>query len=187
MTFRYKDIFGLINPLWWTGNLNLNHLKEDKMSSSVLIDFFHLLATVAWIGGMIYNAAIFPGLLGAVEPPQRGRVMGAMAKRFTIMSWLSVLILLVTGILKTPSSMLFDTVSSYGLILTVKHVMIILMIIFGLMITLVFAPKLRRYIPSPGNGPAPEFIAAQNGIKIFSSLNTLLGLGVLFCVALLHG
>lgn len=102
------------------------------------------------------------------------------------MSWLSVLILLVTGILKTPSSMLFDTISSYGVILTVKHVMIILMIICGLMITFVFAPKLRRYIPSPGSGPAPEFIAAQNGIKIFSSPNPLLGVGVLFCVALLH-
>ena len=130
------------------------------MSSSVIIDFFHLLATVAWIGGMIYNAAVFPGLIGAVEPSNRGRVMGVMAKRFTILAWGSILILLVTGVLKTPSSLLFDTVSAYGLILTVKHVMIILMIIFGLMITFVFAPKPRRFIPPPGSGPSPEIIAA---------------------------
>lgn len=157
------------------------------MSSSVIINFFHLMATVAWIGGMIYNAAIFPGLMGAVEPPGRGKVMGAMAKRFTILAWVSVLILLVTGLLKTPSSMLFDTVSSYGILLTVKHLMILLMIIFGIIISFVYAPRLRRLAPAPGAAPDPGFFAAQKGIKIYSSLNTILGIAVLFLVAVMQG
>jgi hypothetical protein len=44
------------------------------------LDFLHLLATAAWIGGMIYIILVLMPSLTAIDPPQRGKLMGAAAK-----------------------------------------------------------------------------------------------------------
>lgn len=149
-------------------------------------DFLHLLATVTWIGGMIYiNLALMPGLT-AIDPPQRGKLMGAVGKRFAILSWSSVLILLITGYLKTPEGMLFETLTSYGMTLTVKHFTIMGMMVVGIYISLVIVPQMGTLAPKPGEPPSPDFIKAQKRLPMLSVTNMILGIVVLFCAALLR-
>ena len=155
------------------------------MGSFNLIDFIHLFFTVIYIGGMVYMDLIFMPALRVLDPPQPGKILGVVAKRFTITAWLSVLVLLVTGYLKTPDGMLLDISAGYGIILTLKHVLFLLMIIFGLVITLGIAPKLQKLAPKAGEKPSAEFLKNQKAIGLLSSTNMVLGILILVLVYML--
>lgn len=156
------------------------------MSFAVINNFLHLLATVSWIGGMIFvNFVLFPSQK-AIDPAQRGKLFGAVIKRFTIVVWVSIIILLLTGLYKTPSQMLINPQGNFGLWLTVKHIVIILMITFGIVVTFFVGPKLGKLAPKPGEQPSPEFIYAQRMMRTLALTNMILGIIVLFCVSMIQ-
>ena len=149
------------------------------MTLSTIINFLHLFATVTWIGGMIYFNLILMPSLTAIDPPQRGRLLGAVAKRFTFLSWGSIIILVITGLLITPSYMLLTFSGVYGISLTLKHLVILLMIIIGLVITFSLGPKMHSLSPSPGEPPSSGFLKVQNQLSVLVRINTILGVLVL--------
>lgn len=154
------------------------------MTVYVINNFIHLLTAVIWIGGMIYTNLVFMPSLSLIEPSQRGVMIGAVAKRFTIVSWTSIFVLLISGFFKTPDEMLFTTSNSYGLMITVKHILFLVMILSGSLITFKYAPLLRTIAPKAGEKPSDEFINAQKNLKILSSINMILGIIVLLAVSL---
>lgn len=155
------------------------------MSAFNLVDFLHALFTVTWIGGMIFMGLVLKPAMAAVDPSQAGRLFGVIAKRFTILAWTSMIILLITGIMKTPDGAMFDTSAGYGLTLTIKHILFALAIINGLLITFVAAPKIRKFAPQPGVAPGPEFRQAGKMIDILSGTNTILGVLILALATML--
>jgi copper resistance protein D len=156
------------------------------MKATLVVDFLHLLATVTWIGGMLFMKLVLMPAMEAIDPPQRGLLMGAAAKRFTIVAWSCTVVLLATGFLKTPGQYLFDSGTTFGTLLLIKHVVIVLMIVVGLVITLSVAPRLRALAPAPGKAPSPELAAVQKRLEALSATNTVLGLVVLLLVAMLR-
>ena len=154
------------------------------MLFTMINDFLHLLATVVWIGGLIYiNLVLMPSLT-AIDPPQRGKLSGAVAKRFTILAWCAVIILLITGYLKTPSGMLFNISNTSAVALTIKHILVLVMIAIGLLVTFVTAPKMKSLAPEPGEPPPPEFLKAQKQLSTLALTNMILGILVLLSVAI---
>lgn len=156
------------------------------MSFAVINNFLHLLAAVIWIGGMIFaNMILFPSHF-AIDPPQRGKLLGAVVKRFTIVSWICIVVLVLTGLYKTPTHMLLSPEGNFGLWLTIKHIVIILLILFGIIITFVIGPKIRKLGPQQGEQPSAEFLNAQKQIRILGTTNMILGIIVLFCVSMMQ-
>ena len=121
----------------------------------------HLLAAAAGRGGMVFINAILAPSLAVLEPPQRGRLMGSVAKRFTALAWTSTLLLAVTGLLKSPEGLLGDTTTDVGLLLTVKVALFGVMVVVGAVITFAVAPKLVALAPAPGSTPSPAYVKAQ--------------------------
>jgi len=156
------------------------------MTFENVVDFLHLVATATWIGGMLFMKLVLIPAQEAIEPGQRGRLMGVAAKRFTAVAWTSVVVLLVTGFLKTPALFLLDTTTSYGTILLAKHAIVAAMIVVGLVITLVVAPRLRALAPAPGGATGPELPRVQARLEALSAVNTVLGLVLLFLVTALR-
>jgi uncharacterized membrane protein len=150
-----------------------------------IINFFHLFATVVWIGGMFYMDLILMPSIAKIDPGERGKLMGMIAKRFTITAWSAIIILIISGILKTPSDMYFDTSDEYGIYLFIKHVLIIGAIIVGLVITFVYVPGLKANTPKPGEKPSAEFTAYSKKIEKLSKTNLVLGILILICASLL--
>jgi uncharacterized membrane protein len=155
------------------------------MILQTVIDFLHLLATVAWIGGAVYMNLVLMPSLNAIEPPARGKLMAAASKRFTIIAWSSIIVLAITGYLKTPAGMLFNTTETYGMTLTVKHVLFLTMIALASLIMLVVVPRMNALAPKPGEKPSPGFLKAQTLLPRLSVTATILGIVVLLCVVLL--
>ncbi len=155
------------------------------MSAFNLVDFLHVLFTVSWIGGMIFMGLVLKPAMSAVDPSQAGKLFGVIAKRFTIVAWTSMIILLITGIMKTPDGAMFDTSAGYGLTLTIKHILFALATINGILITFVAAPKIRKFAPAPGTAPGPEFRQAGKMIDILSGTNTIFGVIILALATML--
>lgn len=155
------------------------------MSDASIFQFLHLLFTVFWIGGMTFMHFVLNPALSAISPQEGGKLMGAIAKRFTIIAWSSTVVLIVTGLLKTPSGLLFDTSSTYGTLLLLKHIAFAVMMVNGLIITFGIAPKLRSFAPKEGERPSVEFAGAQKRLGMLSGLNMLLGVLVLFLISMI--
>lgn len=63
-----------------------------------LLIWLHLLAAVAWIGGMVFlSIVLVPVLKREPFAPQRGALMRASGLRFRVVVWASVGLLLATG------------------------------------------------------------------------------------------
>ena len=64
-----------------------------------LSHFFHLLATVVWIGGIfMVLLVILPGAKTSLEsPPMTGKLMKEITRRLTPMVNISILVLIITG------------------------------------------------------------------------------------------
>jgi len=159
--------------------------EVEEMVLQAVIDFLHVLATATWIGGMIYINMVLMPSLAAIAPPERGKLMGAAGKRFSFFSWGSVLALLITGFLKTPTGMLFNVAEEYGAMLTLKHVAVLAMIAIGIFITVGILPKIAALAPKAQEPPAPGFLKAQNRLKQLAVTNMILGMVVLLCAVLL--
>lgn len=153
------------------------------MTKAWFLQFAHLLATSAWIGGMLFMKAVLVPSLAVLEPPQRGRLMTSVARRFTALAWTSVVLLALTGFLKTPDGLLGDTTTDVGLLLTVKLALFGGMVAVGLVITFGVAPRLAALAPAPGAAPGPGFLKAQKALDALSAFNALLGLVVLGIVS----
>jgi copper resistance protein D len=151
----------------------------------VIVNFLHLLATAVWIGGAIFIQLILNPSLFLIEPQQSGKLQGIIAKRFSITAWSCLIILIITGIIKTPSNMYFNTASDMGLYLTIKHGLIILMIILGLAIGLIIGPRMRASAPKQGEKPSGEFLKHSKQLHRVAMLNTLLGILVLVYASML--
>ena len=155
------------------------------MTLSTINNFFHLLATTTWIGGMIYINIVLMPSLSAIDPSQRGRLLVAITKRFTFLSHGSLIILLITGIVKTPTQMLFNISGIYGIALTLKHLVILAMVVVGLLISIWLGPKMQSLSPAPGEQPAEGFLKIQTQISVFARINMVLGVMVLFLAGII--
>jgi uncharacterized membrane protein len=152
-----------------------------------LLQFYsmlHLLAVITWLGGMLFmNLILMPGMM-ALDSAQRGALIGAVAKRFSIAAWTSVIVLLITGVLKTPPGMMFAPASHYGGVLLLKHILILIAIIIGLTISLGVAPKLSKLAPKAGEAPSSEFMSAQKKLRTLSTTNMIIGVCIVIVISL---
>ncbi len=58
----------------------------------------HMAATVAWVGGLIFQSIILPGATRSLEPLARARLFAALARRFQPVAWISLAVLIFTGL-----------------------------------------------------------------------------------------
>ncbi len=57
----------------------------------------HLLAATAWVGGMLYALVVLRPALGVLDPPQRLQLHMVTLKRFFLVVWHAMPIMLLTG------------------------------------------------------------------------------------------
>lgn len=138
-----------------------------------------------WIGGMIImNLILFPAQ-SVMAPAERGKLISGSAKKFSIFAWLSVVILFVTGLIKSPSILLLNTTSHLGLWLTVKYVLILIMTVLGLILSFHLAPNMKKFAPKAVGQPSPEFISNQAMLSKLSLINMILFILVLLVICVM--
>ena len=153
--------------------------------ADVIINFFHLLATSVWIGGALFIKIVLEPALKKTDPSLGGKIMGNVAPRFSIAAWTSLIILIVTGLLKTPSDMLFSADGETETYLMLKHVAIIVVLIIGVLIAFIIVPKMNSSMPKPGERPSDNFLNYSKQLQRLSLTSTVLGIIILILASLL--
>ena len=151
----------------------------------------HMAATVAWVGGLTFQALILPSVTRTIEPLARARFYAALARRFQPIAGLSLAILVFTGLSQMAANPayagLLQVQSRWAQAILAKH------LAFGLMIaaagyqTWSVQPRLARMMLlhagglGAGEDEIPRILARIDQI---TRLNTALALVVLAFTAI---
>ena len=133
---------------------------------------FHVLGAVAWVGGMVFAILVLRPALGVLEPPQRLALHEAVLKRFFLIVWHAMPILLLTGYL-----LLFGWYGGFrgaGWHIHVMHLTALLMA--GVFLTIVTGPW-REFRAARARGDAAGAATQADRIRQLVTMN--LGLGLL--------
>ncbi len=147
---------------------------DPKLIVFAIITFLHDLFTAVWIGGLItLGLTVLPSakkVLG--KGPEMKKLMDAIQKRLSVLVYVSIVGLLLTGLLQANRAAdfqgLFSFANTYSIFLSLKHVLVLAMIAITLYRSLVLG---RRTGPST---PAQEKLS----VKLLL-LNMILGVAVL--------
>jgi uncharacterized membrane protein len=122
------------------------------MSQSILAInlFFHILATVLWIGGiLIITLLVIPEVNRILaDQPALYQTLLRLRKRFYPISNLALVVLIVTGLSQMTASPEYDGLmqfnNTWSQVMLIKHVLIVLLALVGVVLQYSVAPALER-------------------------------------------
>ena len=122
-------------------------MSEGALALSL---FFHIGATVVWIGGiLLITLLVVPELNRALaEQAALHQLLRRIRLRFTPLGNLALVILIVTGLLQMSTDPNYEGLlrfsNRWSQVLLIKHALIIVMASLGLILQFVVAPALER-------------------------------------------
>lgn len=148
--------------------------------------FFHVVAAIFWIGGMLFlTLVVAPFLQTIPDPGERSKIYQFVGKKYRLFGWAAIIILLVTGpviLFKlyglSPSDYFSAATHStgFGKALAFKLAFVFIIVVSSFTHDFFFGPKAR-------NSPKYSFIA-----RVFGRGNLLVALIiVIFAVILRAG
>jgi uncharacterized membrane protein len=105
-----------------------------QQSIAVLVTFLHNLSTVVWIGGLItLGIVVLPSARKVLAGgSQTKELMDAIQRRLSVLIYVSIAVLIVTGVLMTNRSPAYEGFlafsNNYSTALSLKHILVSMMI-----------------------------------------------------------
>lgn len=127
--------------------MRMNGLSNELLALSL---FIHLTATTIWIGGLLMTMIlVYPEVVRVLQDsPKLYQFLSRLRKRFYPVSNLSLVALIVTGSFQMTASPNYDGLltfdNQWSQVMLVKHILIVLMAIIGLVLQYAIAPSLER-------------------------------------------
>ncbi len=164
-------------------------------ASNVILNasfFLHLIATVAWIGGLVTLALVVQPVLNrwVTDVKEQARLLEAVQKRFQPIANLSLIVLILTGMVQTFTNPLykgflrFDNIWSQAIL--AKHLAILGMVIIAGIITFSLQPAIQRNALLIANDVVDERAIAKlrKQQARLTQINLILSVLVLFFTAI---
>ena len=153
--------------------------------------FLHLLATVIWLGGLfLLTLLVWPETRRSLAGnPQRYRLLGRLRKRFQPLTWLSLAVLIVTGVFQMTADAHYEGMLQFGSpwsrAILLKHVALAGMVVCGLLLQWRVAPALERlgWLLERERGDAAEWARLRRQELRLARISIALGLLVLIFTA----
>lgn len=159
------------------------------MSSSTLAIslFFHLVATVVWIGGLvIITLLVWPEMRRALESsPALLALLTRLRRRFVPWSNFSLVVLVVTGLAQMTANPNYDGFlqidNDWSRAMVLKHLTIAGMVVCGVVLQYGVTPALERasLLLERGKADAADWERLRRREVRLTQLNLILGLAVL--------
>ena len=148
--------------------------------------WLHMAATVVWIGGLFFQALVLPPALRRL--PERGQVLEALRRRFQPLAWLSLAVLIGTGLTQmsaNPNYTGFLSIeNSWSRAILAKHLAVAFMVAVGAYQTWVVQPELARMAILEARTPQADHGPLLRRQDRLARLNLALGIAVLAFTAI---
>lgn len=149
--------------------------------------FFHLLATVFWIGGLvILTVLVWPETRRILEEsPALYKLLNRLRSRFMPISNMALGVLIVTGLFQMTADPNYDGVLQFdniwSQVMLVKHLTIVGMVVSGLLLQYAVSPALERVslLVQAGKGSTADWARLRRREILLTRVNVGLGLLVL--------
>lgn len=153
--------------------------------------FFHLIATVLWIGGLLITMIlVWPAMRRVLEGnPALIQVLSRLRKQFNPISNLALVTLITTGLFQMTASEYYDGFltfdNTWSKIMLAKHVVIVLMALTGLLLQYWVAPTLERtsmmlqHSQQHHEQATQEWVRLHSRERLLTWVNAFLGVVVL--------
>ena len=151
--------------------------------------WFHMLATVLWIGGLtVLTLLVLPAAQKTLDGATYARFLGDLRRRLDPLGWLSVIILLASGMFQMSANPNYEGFLAvkgiWGSAILIKHAFFGLMVAISGYVTWGLMPALRRAALLQTRGkPAPDLEKLQNRNIRLMQINLVYGIVVLLLTA----
>ena len=148
----------------------------------------HMIATVVWIGGIVFMALILTPAIQ--DTPESGRVLSAIGRRFGPLAGLSLIVMIVTGMVQLTASTHYagflNIANTWAKAILIKHMAVGGMIATVLYMNLVIQPDIRRaaMLLSAGKGRPEEAAVLTRRRARAARINLALAMVVLLLTAI---
>jgi copper resistance protein D len=148
---------------------------------SLVVIWLHILAAIAWIGGMMFlSLVLVPVLKRDGLFAQRIVLFRAIAHRFRAVVWGSLIILFGTGlVLVGQRGIAFGDMANWPHILVIKLSLVLLLLFVTLLHDWVVGPRVVRIMTVPAESRTPFDQALVLLSSWLPRLSLLLAIGVL--------
>lgn len=153
----------------------------------LLLVWLHLLASVLWIGGMLFlSLTLVPVFKQAPFSAQCGPFFKAVALRFRAFVWGAILVLLTTGPLLLGQCLTTPwPPTAWPTVLHVKLSLVCVLLLLTALHDLVFGPRVSRTLRIPEESRSGRDRRLVGAARWVPRLSVVLALGVLFCAVML--
>ena len=165
-------------------------MESPPIWAVALVYWLHMLATVAWIGGIVsISILVLPAARKALKPADLLAFIEAMQKRLEPLAWFSLVLLIATGmfqlIVNTHYNGFFDTSTQWSLAILVKHGLVAVMVVVSAVQTWEVLPSIRRVLMRREKGASEaEIVQLQKREERLLRMNFILSLLILGATAL---
>jgi uncharacterized membrane protein len=155
-----------------------------------LIFWVHMLATVAWIGGLAVLVLIFlPIVTKTLEAAEQSALLEQVQRRFDPLAWLCLILLLATGMFQMSANPNYEGMlgisNRWSVAIFVKHLLFLGMIGVNAVMSMAILPGLRRVSLLRQKGmDAPQADQLNRREQQLLRLNLSLGVLILALTAL---
>jgi uncharacterized membrane protein len=147
----------------------------------VLVKWIHLVATIAWIGGMFANFIIYlPAISKQLDPPMAGKLLGSVMKRTRIVVYFSISVFILSGVLLVS---MFGEESGrmyvgdiWFIYFLGKMLLFLLLVVLAIYAFEVLAPRTARLAKE---GPSPKLQRLQARQRMTALTGFVLGILIL--------
>ena len=152
--------------------------------------WLHMLATVLWIGGLtVLSLIVLPSAKKTLDGPTFTRFFDQIQRRPDPLGWLSIVVLIVSGMIQMSASDNYDGFLSFtGLwsgVILVKHILYGVMVVISGYVTWSLVPAIRRSeLLLAVDKTAPTTDRHEERLHLFSQINFVLGIFVLLLTAI---
>jgi uncharacterized membrane protein len=152
--------------------------------------WLHMLATVAWIGGLVtLSVLVLPAAHETLDDKAYAALIGRLRRRLDPLAWACLLVLVATGLFQmsaNPNYQGFLAIdNTWAIAILIKHLLFLGMIGVSAFLTWGILPRLQRAALLAAHGKeAPEAGRWQRQEKILLQVNLVLGVLILALTAL---
>jgi uncharacterized membrane protein len=136
-------------------------LETPPTWALALVFWLHMLATVAWLGGLAAIAVlVLPAARYTLKPAEQLAFISAIQRRLEPLAWFSLSLLIVTGLFQMSVNPHYNGFLSssgqWSLAILTKHTLVVVMVVVSAMQTWEVLPAIRRGLMRIEKGKASE-------------------------------